>query len=76
MPYFDSHDICAGHWMFAMLWHGGQFSDTYRKFGQLERLRFRPAPMWSVPADLPENARLIYKDLVVRHCGLRRTGQA
>lgn len=61
--------------MFAMLWHGGQFSDTYAKFGKLERLRFRPAPSWSVPADLEPNAREIYKQLVIKECGLHRTGK-
>lgn len=74
MPYYNSFDICAAHHMFAMLWHGGQFSETYAKFGQLERLKFKPSPLWSAPKDLPENARLIYRDLVVKNCGLNRTG--
>jgi hypothetical protein len=71
--YFDRFDICAAHWMFAMLWHGGQNSATYAKFAQLERLRFKPALLWSEPADLPENAREIYRQLVVNHCGMHST---
>jgi hypothetical protein len=59
--------------MFAMLWHGGQGSETYAKFAQLERLRFSPAMAWSVPADLPENAREIYRQLVVNLCGTHST---
>ena len=72
--YYDSFDICAAHWMFAMLWHGGQGTKTYAKFGQLERLRFSPAPSWCDPRDLEENAREIYRQLVVKECGLHSTG--
>jgi hypothetical protein len=71
--YFDRFDICAALWMLAMLWHSGQGSATYAKFAQLERLRFKPSPLWSVPADLPENAREIYRQLVVNHCGMHST---
>ena len=62
--FFDRFDICAAHWMFAMLWHSGQSSDTYRKLGQLENMGFRPSPLWSEPSDLNENAREIYEQLV------------
>jgi len=74
--YFDRFDICAAHWMFAMLWHDGQGSATYAKFGQLDRLRFNPSPLWRDPADLPENAREIYRQLVVNHCGIHSTAPA
>ena len=48
-----------------MLWHEGMWSETYAKFAQLERLGFKPSPLWSEPRDLPENAREIYRQLVV-----------
>ena len=73
--YFDSFDICAAHWMFACLFHEGQGSRTYAKFCQLENLRFRPAPQWSEPRDLEENAREIFRQLVVKRCGLHSTGK-
>jgi hypothetical protein len=74
--YFDRFDICAAHWMFAMLWHDGQGGATYAKFSQLERLRFCPAMGWSQPSDLEPNAREIYRQLVVDLCGLHTTVKA
>ena len=59
--------------MFAMLWHDGQWGEIYAKLGQLERLRFQPSPFLSEPRDLNENAREIYRQLVVNHCGLKST---
>ena len=73
--YYDSFDICAAHWMFAMLYHDGMGSRTYAKFGQLENLRFRPSPCWSEPRDLEENAREIFRQLVVKRCGIHSTGK-
>ena len=73
MMYFDRFDICAAHFMFAMLFHGGMGCPIYWKFAQLERLRFRPSPLWSEPRDLNENAREIYRQLVVNHCGIKST---
>ena len=72
--YWDRFDICAAHYMFAMLWHEGMGSATYAKFSQLERLRFRPSPSMSQPSDLEPNAREIYRQLVVARCGLHTTG--
>ena len=71
--YFDRFDICAAHFMFAMLFNGGMGCPIYWKFAQLERLRFRPSPLWSDPRDLNENAREIYRQLVVKHCGIKST---
>ena len=61
--YFDRFDICEAHFVYAMLWHDGQFSETYAKFAQLERIGFRPSPSLSGPEDLGENAREIYENL-------------
>ena len=74
--YWDRLDICAAHWMFAMLWHEGMHSVTYRKFAQLERLGYSPAAFWKEPRDLEPNAREIYRQLVVARCGLHSTGAA
>ena len=71
--YFDRFDICEAHYMFAMLWHGGIGCPIYWKFGQLERLRFRPSPCLNDPRGLNENAREIYRQLVVDHCGIKST---
>ena len=71
--YFDRFDICAAHFMFAMLWHDGQWGEIYGKFGQLERIKFRPSPCLGEPKNLNENAREIYRQLVVKHCGIKST---
>ena len=74
--YFDRFDICEAHFMFAMLWHGGMGCPIYWKFGQLERIGYRPSPLLSDPRDLTENAREIYRQLVVAHCGTHSTASA
>ena len=71
--YFDSFDICQAHYMFAMLFHGGMGCPIYWKFAQLERLKFRPSPCLNDPRDLNENAREIYRQLVVNYCGIKST---
>ena len=72
--YYDSFDICLAHWMFAAHWHDGMYGKSYAKFAQLERLRFSPGTCQSDrPADLNANARQIYKQLVVKLCGLHST---
>lgn len=68
--YFDRFDVCLAHWAFAVSWHGGQGSATYAKLGQLERMRFSPGVCQSEePRYLGDNAREIYKQLVIAHCG-------
>ena len=68
--YFDRFDICLAHWAFACHWHEGMGSATYAKFAQLDRLRFSPGAVQSAePRDLGDNAREIYKQLVIAHCG-------
>ena len=70
---FDRFDICEAHYLFASLFHGGQGCEIYAKFAQLERLRFRPSPLLSDPKDLNGNAREIFRQLVVNHCGIHTT---
>jgi hypothetical protein len=75
--YFDRIDICLAHWAFAVAWHEGMGSATYAKFSQLERLRFRPGPLQSEePRHLGDNAREIYRQLVVKRCGIHSTAPA
>ncbi len=72
--YFDRFDICLAHWAFACSWHGGQGSAAYAKLSQLDRIGFRPgACQTERPMDLGDNAREIYKQLVVSHCGVKST---
>jgi hypothetical protein len=73
--YYDSFDICAAHYTFAYLFHGGQNCPIYAKFAQLNRLRFSPGLGSHVgnPAYLEDNTKEIYRQLVVRHCGIHST---
>ena len=72
--HFDRYDICLAYWLFAVHFHGGQFSPEYAILGRLERIRFSPGACQSDrPADLPENAREMYRRLVVRRFGIRST---
>lgn len=72
MPIFDRLDICAAYWLFLSQYHGGQGSREYERLSHL-LMHFSPSPRWSKPRDLPENARAIYQDLVVKHHGLHST---
>ena len=68
--YWDRFDICLAHWAFACDWHGGQGSATYAKLGQPERIGFSAGMgQGSEPRELGDNAREIYKQLVITHCG-------
>ena len=67
--FFDRFDICLAHWAFACTWHDGIGSETYAKFAQLNRVGFRPGGQSADPKDLGDNAREIYRQLVVSHCG-------
>jgi len=69
MAQFNSMDICTAHYMFATLFHKGQGSAIYRKFGQLDNLRFNPPRSLSKPSQLNSNAKEIYLDLIFKHCG-------
>lgn len=72
--WFDRFDICLAHWAFAVNFHEGQGSATYAKFAQLDRIRFRPGICQSAqPKDLEQNAKEIYKNLVVKKFGIRST---
>ncbi len=64
--YFDRFNVCEAYYVFASLYHGGQFSEEYRIFGRLDNIRFSPSPLISVES-LEENARAIFDNLVESH---------
>ena len=67
MPYFDRFDICEAYYAFAMEWHSGQASELYSWFGRLDRMRFRPSPLFNGYESLSENGKEIYEALVERY---------
>lgn len=64
--YFDQFDICDAFYVFATLYHGGQFSEEYRIFGRLEKIGYQPTDTLNEDT-LSDNARVIYDKLVTRH---------
>ena len=71
--YYNRFDICEAYYLFASLFHSGQGSEIYSKFAQLDRIGFSPSPLLSKPSDLDFNAREIFRQLVVSHCGIHTT---
>lgn len=65
--YFDRFDICEAYYLFAMLYHGGQFSKEYEIFGRLEKIKFCPSPLFRDENSLSENGREIFDALVKKH---------
>ncbi len=63
---FDRFDICEAFYVYAMLYHGGQFTRLYRVFGRLHKLGFSPSPMLRDEDSLSDNAREIFDSLVER----------
>lgn len=63
--YFDRFDICEAYYVFASLHHGGQWSKTYRIFGRLESIGFRPRRSISKDS-LTDNGQEILAGLVER----------
>lgn len=66
MPHFDRFDICEAYYLYATLYHGGQWSKEYQIFGRLEKIKFRARPSLCNEDDLEENARAIFDQLVER----------
>ena len=64
MLYFDRFDICEAYYVYAMLYHGGQYTETYKIFGRLNNLEFKPSPLLCDENNLTENSRLIFDNLV------------
>lgn len=66
MVTWNRFDICEAYYVYAMLWHKGQWSTEYQIFGRLARMRFRIAIGAIDENDLSENGRAIYDSLVDR----------
>lgn len=61
--HFDRFDICEAYYTYAMDCHGGQNTETYKIFGRLQSIGFKPAPSLCAET-LNYNARAIYNRLV------------
>ena len=62
--YWDRFDICEAYYVYAMLYHNGQWSKEYEIFGRLHNMKFKPSPLISNESDLTENGRVIFDNLV------------
>lgn len=60
---FDRFDVCEAYYLFATLWHGGQFSKEYEIFDRLAKIGFVPGFKISEES-LTENGLEIYNALV------------
>ncbi len=65
MTYFDRFDICEAWYMYASLYHGGQWSKEYEIFGRLDRMQFKPSPLLSVDS-MTLNSKLIFENLIAK----------
>ncbi len=73
-PFFNRWDICEAYYLFAVDWHGGQFSKEYRIFGRLQKF-FEPKRSLHGRKDLSNNGRAIYDQLVNRSVGYTQRAQ-
>ena len=65
---FDRWDIVEAHYWHAVLWHGGQTSDLYKKQCRISRY-YNPGLCHKGYEHLSDNAREIYGQLVARYHG-------
>jgi len=65
MPYFERFDICEAYWLYASLYHSGQWSKLYAVLGRLHSIGFTPGMGFSY-SSLTDNGREIYESLVER----------
>lgn len=70
--YFNRLDILSAYWLYLSQYHAGQGSREYQRLSWILTV-FSPPQMWSKPRDLPENAREIYRSLVVKYHGTHST---
>ena len=60
--YFDRWDIVAAHYAFCVDFHGGQWSDLYRRLCRIGRY-YKPSPLDRGRKSLSDNGRAIYDRL-------------
>ncbi len=65
-PTWVRFDICSAWFVFAMLWHQGQWSPEYQIFGRLNKIGYKSSPLHHDEHDLTDNAKLIYEQLYLR----------
>jgi len=66
MPQWNRFDICEAWYVFAVEWHGGQWSPEYAIFGRLNRMNFTPGAhiREGNKRGMTENARDILAGLI------------
>lgn len=77
---FDRFDICDAYYLFASLYHSGQFSPEYKIFGRLNAIGYKPSAGLVIsrePFVMSDNAIAIFQKLVDRYeakspCNLSR----
>lgn len=63
----DRFDILEGYYVFGMLWHSGQFSETYRYLGRCSRAGYSPGLSAQQGKLTTEGSRAVYRALCLRH---------
>lgn len=63
---FNRWDICDAYYLFASLYHGGQWGAEYEIFGRLDAIRYDPRLGLCDRNDLSENGQAIFDGLVER----------
>ena len=53
-PAFNRLDICDAWYLYATLYHGGQWTSGYRIFGRLQAIDFNPGDRVAAGATGPE----------------------
>lgn len=55
-------DAAEAAYAYFYHWHGGQYSESYRKLCVLAKV-FKPGPMWKGVESLSDEGREIYEDM-------------
>lgn len=64
---FDRFAICDAYYVFAVLYHEGQFSKTYQIFGRLHHIGYSPGLSVQNCKLETEESRAVYRELCKRH---------
>jgi hypothetical protein len=62
---FDRFDICEAYYVFASIYHKGQWSKEYTIFSRLEKIKFKPRISLREET-LSDNAKDIYNSLIAK----------
>ena len=61
---FNRYNICMAYYVYALEWHGGQFTRAYKIFGRLKKIKFHPMNSRLSYENLTEEEKIIYEGLV------------